>query len=110
MATARILVVYFRALGPKEGARDSRAATVAHLALAAGLALGRLAIAAIGPLAAVDDDRHVRVVLVVLHHLGEELILELTRDHAIDHRSKCRAGFRLQACYFRDDTAVRIDP
>src|SRR6185503_15599450 len=43
-------------------------------------------LAPIGPVAAVDDDRHVRVVLVVLDHLVVELVGELTRNDAIDHR------------------------
>src|SRR5436190_16753943 len=43
-------------------------------------------LAAIRPIAAVDDDGHVRVVLVVLHHLGVELVGELAGNDAIDHR------------------------
>src|ERR1700751_730294 len=41
--------------------------------------------AAVGPVAAVDDDGHVRVVLVVLDHLVVELVGELPRNDAIDH-------------------------
>src|SRR5687767_13727017 len=93
MATGRILVVGFSALGIEERARDARPAPVAGLALAAGLA----AVAAIRPFAALEDDRHIRVVLVVLDHLLEELGLELPRDHAIDHRSKCRRVWRSTA-------------
>src|SRR5215467_15210923 len=37
-------------------------------------------------LAAIDDDGHVRVVLVVLDHLVVELVGELARNDAIDHR------------------------
>src|SRR6476659_11235984 len=40
----------------------------------------------IGPFAAVDDDGHVRVVLVVLDHLVVELVGELAGNDAIDHR------------------------
>src|SRR5438874_1354699 len=67
-----------------KGSRDPRAAPVARLALLDELGLG-LPGAAIGALAAVDDHRHVRIVLVVLDHLLVELRLELARDHAIDH-------------------------
>src|SRR5438552_3588146 len=67
-----------------KGSRDPRAAAVARLALLDELRLG-LPGAAVGALTAVDDHRHVRVVLVVLDHLVVELSLELTRDHAIDH-------------------------
>src|SRR4029079_18805480 len=35
--------------------------------------------------APVDDDRHVRVLLIVRRHLLEEVLFELTRNHAIDH-------------------------
>src|SRR4249919_3040142 len=78
MATARSLFV---GLGLEERARNPGAAPVAQLALAAGLA----ALPAIGPRAAIEDDGHVRVVLVVLDHLVEELGLELAGDHAVDH-------------------------
>src|ERR1700752_3146145 len=44
-------------------------------------------LAAVSPLAAVDDDGHVRVVLVVLDHLVVQLVLELAGNDAIDHRS-----------------------
>src|SRR5882724_10576302 len=67
-----------------EGARDPRPPSVARLALLEELRL-RLPGAAVGALTAIDDHRHVRVVLVVLDHLVEELRFELARDHAIDH-------------------------
>src|SRR5215204_5572021 len=91
--------------GVREGPRNARPAAVAGLAL---LALRRrLALSAIGALAAVHDHRHVRVVLVVLDHLVEELILELGRDHAIDHAliigrgSVCARGERCRGQAFR---------
>src|SRR5215475_5087800 len=43
-------------------------------------------LATIGPLAAVDDDGDVRVVLVVVDHLVVELVGELAGNDAIDHR------------------------
>src|SRR5207244_4545887 len=46
----------------------------------------------IGARAAVDDHRHVRVVLVVRDHALEELAFEFTRYHAIDH---CRPTISL---------------
>src|SRR6478672_9887094 len=67
-----------------KGPGDPRAPAVARLALLEELRL-RLPGAAVGALAAVDDHRHVRVVLVVLDHLVEELGLELARNDAIDH-------------------------
>src|SRR6266480_1977773 len=67
-----------------ERAWDPRAPAVARLALLEELGL-RLPGAAVGAFAAVYDHCHVRVVLVVLDHLVEELRLELARDHAIDH-------------------------
>src|ERR671911_1543443 len=69
--------------GVREGSRDARPAAIARLALLA-LRCG-LALASVVSRAAVDDHRHVRVVLVVLDHLVEELVLELRRDHAEDH-------------------------
>ena len=86
------------------GRRRSRS-----LALAAG---SPAVPAAVGPLAAVDDDRHVRVVLVVLDHLVEELGLELTRDHAIDHAPRIvGSAFRwLEASDLWHDASVRLDP
>src|SRR5690349_13135794 len=42
-------------------------------------------VAAVFAFAAVDDDGHVRVVPIVVDHLLEELVLELARDHAVDH-------------------------
>src|SRR5919197_829680 len=71
-------------VGVRERPRDARAPPVARLQLLAELGR-RLARATVGPLTAVDDHRHVRVVLVVLDHLVVELVGELTRDHAIDH-------------------------
>src|SRR5437868_3566710 len=70
-------------IGERSG--DPRPPSVARLALLHELRF-RLPRAAIGALAAVDDDGHVRVVLVVLDHLVVELSLELARDHAVDHR------------------------
>ena len=84
---------YSVGLGLEERARDPRAPPVAQLALAAGLAAP---LAAVRARAAVDDDGHVRVVLVVLDHLVEELVLELARDHAIDHASDCKDGSRAE--------------
>ena len=37
---------------------------------------------------AVDDHLDVGVVAVVLDHPGQELLLELRRDHAVDHDLK----------------------
>src|ERR671934_261747 len=75
-------------ISPRFGAgtsrHRSRAAAVADRPLLVELA-GRLARATVGALAAVDDDRHVRVVLVVVDHLVVELVGQLARDHAIDH-------------------------
>src|SRR5215213_740138 len=66
-----------------ERPRDPRAAAVARLPL---LALGRLrSLTPVGPRTPVDDHGHVRVLLVVLDHPVVELVLELRRDHAIDH-------------------------
>src|SRR3954470_12496624 len=78
-ATTAMLVVR---LGLRERPRDAGAPAVSdHTLAAVGLAL-----APVGPLAAVDHHRHVRVVLVVVDHLVEQLGLELARNHAIDHR------------------------
>src|SRR5215210_2732843 len=78
-----------RRIRAREGAGRSRPAAVADGAQPAVLA----SLAAVVALTAVDHDRHVRVVLVVLDHLVEELVLELSRDHAIDHpASDCRDG------------------
>ena len=65
----------------REVAGDARASAVADLALAA----------ARGPrqatflLAAVDDDRHVGIVFVVVGELGVELVRQRLRYDAIDH-------------------------
>src|SRR3954468_13719942 len=87
VATAAIL-----ALGrvrAREGAGRSCSASIADRALPAVLAT----LAPIVALTAIEDDRHVRVVLVVLDHLFVELVLELSRDHAVDHpASDCRDG------------------
>src|SRR5438067_9790857 len=69
----------------REGARNSRASPVPRLTPFLELA-GRLPGPAILALAAVDDHGDVRVVLVVLDHLVVELVRELGRDHAVDHR------------------------
>src|SRR5262245_36123447 len=119
---AAILVCCFAlAFGFEERSRDAWAPAVASHTLAAGLAWP--ALAAVRPLAAIDDDGHVRVVLVVLDHLVEELVGELTRDHAVDHRSKCRTGnpeerssrlaasrVRLELGDLRNDASVGLDP
>src|SRR5439155_7929079 len=85
-------------VGVGEGPRDALPAAVAHLALAAVGLPG----APVGAFAAVDDDGHVRVVLVVLDHLVEELGLELARDHAVDHPAlsvgRTAAGARCERC------------
>src|SRR4051812_32394337 len=82
----------------REVARDPRAAAVALFAPAVDrqhvgdlllLALPRAAALFTGaPVgrAPVDDDLHVGVILVVLRELGIELVGELSRHHAIDHR------------------------
>ena len=44
-------------------------------------------VAAVGAFAAVDDHRHVRVVLVVLDEVAKRIRLELARDDAEDHSS-----------------------
>src|SRR5512133_2002298 len=99
MATASILFV---GLGLEERAWNPWSAAVARLSLAARLTLRT----AVGARAAVDDDRHVRVVLVVLDHLFEELVLELARDDAIDHALSVG---RLEPRDFRDHSSVRVD-
>src|SRR6187401_75706 len=81
MATARSLVAALWSLGVEERAGDAWTAPVACLPLTAGLS----PVAAIWALATFQDHRHVRIVLVVVDHLVEELGLELSRDHAIDH-------------------------
>src|SRR5262249_1734961 len=73
-----------RRVGLRERPRDPRPPPVARLALLDGLGL-RPARSAVGPLATVDDHRHVRVVLVVVDHLLVELVRQLPRDHAVDH-------------------------
>src|SRR6266536_1233463 len=70
-------------VGLGERPRNASPATVPDLALpAVGLLL-----APVRALAAVEHDGHVRVVLVVVDHLVEELRLELVRDDAVDHRA-----------------------
>src|SRR5215211_387804 len=65
----------------RKRALGAPAATVPNQALPA-VGAPRAAILA---LTAVDDHGHVRVVPVVLDHLVVELVLELARDHAVDH-------------------------
>src|SRR5687767_5423604 len=77
------LRVTLAGVGVGKRPRDPGAAPVAQLPLAAVLA----AVAAVVALTAVDDDGHVRVVLVVLDHPVEEVRLELAWDDAVDHRS-----------------------
>src|SRR5439155_24605350 len=67
-----------------ERAGDACAPAVAELPLAAVRPASPPVIA----LAPVDDDRHVRVVLVVLDQLLVQRVLELRRNHAVDHGSK----------------------
>src|SRR3954447_21286099 len=72
--------------GRWEGAgRPSLAAVADHAALVVHGALGAAAVRA---LATVDDDGHVRVVLVVGDHLVVELVRERLRDDAVDHRRR----------------------
>src|SRR4051794_19865988 len=86
LATAGTLL---RRVGVGERSRCARPPAVPDRALAAEDA----ALAPVFPFAPVEDDGHVRVVLVVLDHLVEELVLELARNHAIDHpASDCRDG------------------
>src|SRR5215217_2216699 len=99
MATASILFV---GLGLEERAGNAGSTAVACLALPASLARRT----PVGPRAAVDDDRDVRVVLVVLDHLLEELVLELARDDAVDHALSVG---RLEPRDFRDHSSVRVD-
>src|SRR5919108_295206 len=76
-------------VGAREGAGSAPSPAVPDLALAARGA-ARTPVVSVAP---VDDHRHVRVVLVVLDHLVEELVLELARDHAVDHPAlDCREG------------------
>src|SRR5207245_684158 len=67
-----------------------------------------LARARVRPGAAVDDDLHVRVVLVVLAELLVQLFLELRWDDAVDHSLSVRTwpALRLDARDVRDDPAV----
>src|SRR5256714_1041979 len=78
-------------VGRGELARNPGTAAVANLAVAGvlGVACGGAAAVA---LAAVDDDLHVGVVLVVLRELVVELVRELLWDDAIDHRSDINRG------------------
>src|SRR5690242_1932059 len=94
-------ILFRLVLGAEEGPRDARPSAIARLALPARLPLR----ATVGPRAPVQDDRHVRVVLVVLDHLVEELVLELARDDAIDHALSVG---RLEAGDFRDYSSVRV--
>src|SRR5215218_7618749 len=90
VATAAILV---SGVGAGERARSAGPAAVADLALPA-LVSARAPVVA---LAAVDDDGHVRIVLVVLDHLLVELVLELPRDDAIDHGARIVGASWLRA-------------
>src|SRR4051794_29166623 len=65
----------------REVARDPRTPAVAHLALAAAGGPGQAALL----LAAVDDDRDVGVVVVVVGELLVELVGERLGNHAVDH-------------------------
>src|SRR3954454_8582257 len=65
----------------REVARDARASAVADLTLAA--ARGSREATLLPP--AVDDDRHVGIVLVVVGELGVELVRQWLRYDAIDH-------------------------
>src|SRR5260221_11655586 len=76
-------------VGVREGPRSTSAAAVADLALLFELNIGR-AVTPVGAVAPVNDHRHVRVVLVVLDHLLEEVALELLGDHAIDRALSVR--------------------
>src|SRR3954467_13838413 len=73
--------ILLRRVGLGERSRCASPPAVPDRALAAEDA----ALAPVLTFAAVEDDGHVRVVLVVLDHLLEELVLELARNHAIDH-------------------------
>src|SRR5215204_1462694 len=99
MATASILFV---GLSLEERTWNPGPAAVSRLALPASLARRT----PVGARAAVDDDRDVRVVLVVLDHLFEELVLELARDDAVDHALSVG---RLEPRDFRDHASVRVD-
>src|SRR5437868_5279594 len=85
VATRRL---YLRDVGVREGARDARATPVPDGAVPAPALAGSPVRTG---LTAVDDHGHVRVVLVVLDHLVEKLVLELRRNHAVDHpASQCK--------------------
>src|SRR5215204_5473528 len=99
MATASILFV---GLSLEERTWNPGPAAVSRLALPASLARRT----PVGARAAVDDDRDVRVVLVVLDHLFEQLVLELARDDAVDHALSVG---RLEPRDFRDHPSVRVD-
>src|SRR5687768_11081874 len=70
-------------VGVRERSRNPRPAAVALLALAPVLA----PVAPLVARAAVEDDRHIRVVLVVVDHLLVEVGFEVAGDDAVDHRS-----------------------
>src|SRR5436305_7397005 len=69
-----------------------RAPAVAHRPLLAGLEAVLAFLAAVASLAAIDDDGHVRIVLVVVDHLVVELVGELARNDAVDHRGLIVGG------------------
>src|SRR5579884_1921337 len=62
-----------------------RAAAVAHRPLLLVLEPRLGLLAAIASLAAVDDDGHVRILLVVVHHLRVQLDGKLATDHETHH-------------------------
>src|ERR671934_1979565 len=99
----------------REGARDPRAPPVARLTPFTELSR-RLPRTSIVALAAIDDHRHVRVVLVVLDHLVVELVRELGRDHAVDHRlsvsavrREARASARARSGASATTSGKRVD-
>src|SRR5205085_10057936 len=78
-------------VGRREVPGNPRAATVAHLPVVGVRTLARGAPAAVTP-ATVDDDLHVGIVLVVLRELVVELVCQLLRDDAVDHRDDVNLG------------------
>ena len=95
--------------GNVPGMRGRRRSRVSRFSTNSG---SGLPVRAVGTLAAVDDDRHVRVVLVVVDHLVVELVGELPRNHAIDHRGRIvvRRGRRaLEARDLGNEPALVLD-
>src|SRR5262245_59849727 len=74
-----------RGVGVGESPWNPSPPPVAGLTLLDELRGRVLAAAAVVALPPVDDDRDVRVVLVVVDHLVVELVGELAWNHAIDH-------------------------